>query len=1472
MSQSISIAVFQEELKLSVTLTKSNDVTANMIFSLSYENFTWKVTRNWEDLYQFAEGLALEYPTILPFPEQLKNDDGSVMDKENIIQNYFKILFNVLGENLWNNQILSLFDDSTTESTLNKVQLHRMSQQIKSLQSSLSNVESSFSVTIDKLFGMIQTLSEQISYGKQFSNSSYPLTATNLAVNGSQTQQTKTGSEKEYESDVTSVNDQTKMRFSHHRGSEESSLDPKLVETSNNLSYERSNFIGVDSNASHQNPPLSMDPFFTDPAEQPDISSPLYWEPIEEANDMNYIEDDDGNRLAEPSDTFIQSGANKVLNKPLTDSVLEFWEYVEGFQTSGSVDTGNGSKKGWSNAAPRTSHTKIKKILIVDDSATNRKIINRLLKDRIPIRDEACDGQEAVDKFLESVSSGQPYDVIMMDNLMPVMNGPDATNKIRSLGYEGLIIGVTGSENLPELEMFNNSGANKVLQKPLNITNFMDLINNIGPVTNKIKKMLIVDDAATNRKMVNHLLKDLIPIRDEACDGNEAIQKYLEAERVGQPYEVIIMDNFMPTKSGPDATREIRALGFQGVIIGVTGSDYQTDLDIFKSSGINQVLEKPLNINAFIDVITNKEEIETFVNSCVDEIVQLLQPHMEQFQYRSSAVNMIKYQTRESLNSSVFEIGLHELKCFLPDDSMKLSVVISKTNMIEWHKQLMEQLHIVAEQAVSGAGLAENTLDLPDEISKTVTNHVISNICFTNHLQNFKVLFTIDSLNIEIIPNCRADLCMLAFFEEFGNLVDQDYLFKRSILLIRAWWTYETAGYLGSPINHYIPEMAFVMMICAIFNLNHNRISTPLHALNLFISEYSKFDCINYAITLQGPVPFVSEVSNQPLVMELIPPDHLIDSQFLDKYWQAYNLVGMATKDPQSNQFVNMQNEELNSYYRQDMKKIALLSTFERSAFSVVHPFNYSNMIQESLSLRRYTKIASAFQSGSHSLNVIQNALRDTNLQKSNLKTSIRSFFPEVINRFDKTWRPDAIGNSIVIVKSLSRNLMNSSLERKFRDIQYFDLILESIVSESAILTITLEILNDRGPLPVGEIGKILTELSSNPNLSQKLKESFGGLKKFVEKYPEHFVIFNDHPFNPHVLLRQTLSQQQLMMIDKGVFPTQLMIKSKKIMPKKKKPTSITPSIPGSQTLQNPNINQMTTNGPQLTAQVGMNGINGNVNINNNMSYNNNNGISSNSSSFISRPAVSNPDQTLVLRPDVQPFNPRGGLDIISQQQYKSNQIDHLTSKVSMNSLNMNNNPNLNRYQQSQQTIIDNNNNNMYQQNNNLSNNMNQYMNAPPGIYQNQQQMIQQQQQQQMQRNFQQQQQVMPQTSRLNKQYEPQGVIGMGIPNISQYDNNIDYIPQPASSTVDNNRYGSRMLNTILPVGVMSSTGNNNMYGPNIVGNNQSMEMMTMQQQQQQQQQQQSMDRLQLDNNEIYFRLKQQQQQQNMPGKNPSYL
>lgn len=106
-------------------------------------------------------------------------------------------------------------------------------------------------------------------------------------------------------------------------------------------------------------------------------------------------------------------------------------------------------------------------------------------------------------------------------------------------------------------------------------------------------------------------------------------------------------------------------------------------------------------------------------------------------------------------------------------------------------------------------------------------------------------------------------------------------------------------------------------------------------------------------------------------------------------------------------------------------------------------------------------------------------------------------------------------------------DVLEGDLPSITRSIEYCSFLLDSEVTAPALLSLASEILSSRGPLPVGEVGKVLQDATSNTNLSAVLKEKFGGLKRFLEAYPGVFTLGNDHPFNPHVYRTPALTKAQ---------------------------------------------------------------------------------------------------------------------------------------------------------------------------------------------------------------------------------------------------------------------------------------------------------------------------------------------------------
>ena len=117
------------------------------------------------------------------------------------------------------------------------------------------------------------------------------------------------------------------------------------------------------------------------------------------------------------------------------------------------------------------------RVLVVDDSALNRKMVVRVLTEHCEICSEAANGQLALDLIIESMQPDNiGYDGIIMDFLMPVMTGPDAVRKLRACGFKGSIVGLTGNCFKDDVQAFLDAGAGKVLFKPIGFNQLRDII------------------------------------------------------------------------------------------------------------------------------------------------------------------------------------------------------------------------------------------------------------------------------------------------------------------------------------------------------------------------------------------------------------------------------------------------------------------------------------------------------------------------------------------------------------------------------------------------------------------------------------------------------------------------------------------------------------------------------------------------------------------------------------------------------------------------------------------------------------------------------------------------------------------------------------------------------------------------------------------------------------------------------------
>ncbi len=107
------------------------------------------------------------------------------------------------------------------------------------------------------------------------------------------------------------------------------------------------------------------------------------------------------------------------------------------------------------------------RVLLAEDSPDNQELIAFVLRKAGAEVMLADQGQAAIDLALAAAATGQPFDVILMDMQMPVVDGYDASRRLREQGYEGAIIALTAHAMPDELQRCLACGCDAYLTKPI---------------------------------------------------------------------------------------------------------------------------------------------------------------------------------------------------------------------------------------------------------------------------------------------------------------------------------------------------------------------------------------------------------------------------------------------------------------------------------------------------------------------------------------------------------------------------------------------------------------------------------------------------------------------------------------------------------------------------------------------------------------------------------------------------------------------------------------------------------------------------------------------------------------------------------------------------------------------------------------------------------------------------------------------
>ncbi len=252
------------------------------------------------------------------------------------------------------------------------------------------------------------------------------------------------------------------------------------------------------------------------------------------------------------------------------------------------------------------------KVLVIDDSLHSREIFTEQLSSlSFSVTTAENAGQGLAE--LESASSGKPFDLVIMDWVMPEVDGFEATRMIRNdpgIQQPKIILATAYSSQKAE-EQARLNGLDGYLCKPVNLSVLFDSIMNAlgkdsqtsasSPASGQTlaelaairgARALLVEDNEFNQQVATELLESAGLTVSLAIHGKQALQIL-----ASETFDIVLMDVQMPVMDGLEATRRIREMSGLGQlpVVAVTAHAMPQDRQRCLDAGMSDYISKPID-------------------------------------------------------------------------------------------------------------------------------------------------------------------------------------------------------------------------------------------------------------------------------------------------------------------------------------------------------------------------------------------------------------------------------------------------------------------------------------------------------------------------------------------------------------------------------------------------------------------------------------------------------------------------------------------------------------------------------------------------------------------------------------------------------------------------------------------------------------------------------------------------------------
>jgi len=258
-------------------------------------------------------------------------------------------------------------------------------------------------------------------------------------------------------------------------------------------------------------------------------------------------------------------------------------------------------------------------VLVVDDNATNRRILQDITQGWGMKPYEAEGGDLALEILLRAKDEGHAFPLALIDGHMPGMDGFELAKRIKEDPRlsGATIMMLTSAESQGDAARCRELGISAYLIKPIRKTELLTAILTVlghdaeSPAPAKTEtvtretllRILIAEDNHINQALLVRMLEKMghIPVTTE--NGLQAIER-LAAES----FDLVLMDVQMPEMDGFQATRKIReqerVTGFHVPIVALTANAMKGDEDDCLKAGMDRYLSKPISGEKLREALT----------------------------------------------------------------------------------------------------------------------------------------------------------------------------------------------------------------------------------------------------------------------------------------------------------------------------------------------------------------------------------------------------------------------------------------------------------------------------------------------------------------------------------------------------------------------------------------------------------------------------------------------------------------------------------------------------------------------------------------------------------------------------------------------------------------------------------------------------------------------------------------------------